>query len=89
MTRRRWSGSFLAIHLSFRPGEARHRLHAHDLGEIGVVTREFVRLEKSASVVVQDRRADRLVSAIEQHRPVHLAEKPTAFKAPSACPRYL
>ena len=56
-----------------RPGETGHRLHADDLGQVGMVARQFVRLEKSASVVVQDRGADRLVRAVEEHRAVHLA----------------
>ena len=56
-----------------RPGETRHRLHADDSRQVGIVARQFVRLAKSASVVVQNRRAHRLVSAIEEHRAMHLA----------------
>ena len=55
-----------------RPGETGHRLDANDFGQLRMVAREFVRLPKSAPVVVQDRGAHRLVGAIEEHRAVHL-----------------
>ena len=45
-----------------------------------MVARQFVRLEKSAPVIVQDRWADRLVSAIEQHRAMHLAREADRFQ---------
>ena len=58
------------------PGEARHRLHPDDAGETGMVAGEFGRLRVRPAVVVQDRRPDRTIGAVDQHRPVHLARKP-------------
>ena len=58
-----------------RPGKARHRLHPNDARQIRIVARKPVRLAKRASIVVQDRGANRLVGAVEQHRAVHLARE--------------
>ena len=56
-----------------RPGETGHRLHADDSGEIGIIAGQLIGLAMGACVVVQDRRADRLVGAVDEDRAVHLA----------------
>ena len=57
----------------FRPGEAGHRLHADDPGQLWMIGGELARLAMGAGVIVQDGGANRLHGAVEEDRPVHLA----------------
>jgi hypothetical protein len=45
------------------------------VGEVTILAGEFIRLAKSASVVVQDRGTDRFVGAVDRGRAMHLARK--------------
>ena len=56
-----------------RPGEAGHRLHADDPGQLWMIGGELARLAMGACVIVQDGGANRLHGAVEEDRAVHLA----------------
>ena len=65
------------------PGEARHRLHADDPGELGMIGGELSGLAMGAGVIVQDGGPNRLHCAVEQDRGVHLpgeADRPQRAK---------
>ena len=58
-----------------RTGETGHRLHPDDSRQSGMIVRQFRGLRDRASVIVQDRRADRPIEPVEHDGAVHLAGK--------------